>query len=81
MIAEIILTDEFKAGVEFSLTNQGAAKVGGFKLDSVASGLKYALTGTRGNINIDLFESNKKNGFYIIGAFFVFSGLRPKQYL
>jgi len=58
MIAEVKLTDNFKQGVEFALTNQGAAITGGFKLDSGAAGLSYALTGTQGNINVNLLQTN-----------------------
>ncbi|MFT7008485.1 MAG: general secretion pathway protein D [Colwellia sp.] len=59
MIAEVVLTDEFKQGVDFSLTNQGDASViGGFTLDSGSGGLSYALSGVRGSLNIDLFQKN-----------------------
>jgi general secretion pathway protein D len=61
VIAEVVLTDEFKQGVDFSLTNQGAASViGGFTMDSGSGGLTYALTGVRGSLNIDLFQKNDK---------------------
>lgn len=59
MIAEVVLTDEFKQGVDFSLTNQGdASVVGGFTIDSGSGGLSYALAGVRGSLNIDLFQKN-----------------------
>ncbi|MDT0602809.1 secretin N-terminal domain-containing protein [Thalassotalea castellviae] len=58
MIAEVVLSDEFKSGVEFSLSNLGAAKVGGFNLTSGTSGLSYVLSGTRGQVSLELFQSN-----------------------
>ncbi len=59
MIAEVKLTDEFKQGVSFSLTNQGTATpTGGFKFDSDAKGLTYLLTGNNGKLNINLLQKN-----------------------
>jgi general secretion pathway protein D len=59
MIAEVKLTDEFKQGVSFSLTNQGTATpTGGFKFTQGATGLTYLLTGNNGNLNINLFQKN-----------------------
>ncbi|WDE03946.1 hypothetical protein SG34_021625 [Thalassomonas viridans] len=58
VIAEVQLIDSFKNGVEFNLTNNGAELTGGFNLSSGATGLSYALTGTRGKFEVDLFEKN-----------------------
>jgi len=59
VIAEVQLTDEFKQGVSFSLTNKGTADVtGGFNLSSGSAGLSYALTGMKGSFNLDLFQTN-----------------------
>jgi len=59
MIAEVKLTDIFKQGVEFALTNQGdAALVGGFDLKSGSAGLSYLLTGAQGNISYSLLQTN-----------------------
>lgn len=58
MIAEVSLTDEFKQGVEFALTNMGATTVGGFNLQSNSSGLTYALSGTTGKLAVNLLQTN-----------------------
>ena len=58
MIAEVTLSDVFQQGVEFALTNQGANKVGGYKLGGDKTGLSYILSGTLGNINLNLLETN-----------------------
>lgn len=59
MIAEVKLTDVFKQGVEFALTNQGnAAITGGFDLSSGIGGLSYLLTGAQGSISYNLFQTN-----------------------
>jgi len=59
MIAEVKLTDEFKSGVDFELTNQGSAsKVGGFNLSSGSSGLSYVLSGAQGELTFSLFQKN-----------------------
>lgn len=59
MIAEVKLTDNFKQGVDFLLTNQGeASKVGGFNLSSGSTGLNYVLSGADGRITFSLFQSN-----------------------
>jgi general secretion pathway protein D len=59
VIAEVVLTDEFKQGVDFTLTNRGnASVVGGFSLASGSEGLSYALAGVKGSLNIDLFQKN-----------------------
>tara|TARA_R110002167_G_scaffold366448_1_gene597395 strand:- start:17367 stop:19418 length:2052 start_codon:yes stop_codon:yes gene_type:complete len=59
MIAEVKLTDEFKNGVSFELTNKGSADItGNFNLANTSSGLSYVLTGARGNLTIDLFQKN-----------------------
>ena len=58
-IAEVTLTDNFRAGVEFNLTNRGINRAGGFNLrNSSEGGLSYVLTGTRGNITATLLNSN-----------------------
>jgi general secretion pathway protein D len=60
MIAEVTLTDTFKSGVEFLLTNQGnATNIGGFSIGSGATGLSYILTGARGNFTLDLLQRNE----------------------
>ena len=59
MIAEVKLTDIFKQGVEFALTNKGEASiVGGFNLTNGATGLSYLLTGSQGSISYDLLQTN-----------------------
>lgn len=58
MIAEVTLTDEFKQGVEFALTNQGASKQGGFNLDSSDAGLSYVLSGTAGRLEFNLLQKD-----------------------
>jgi general secretion pathway protein D len=58
MIAEVKLTDEFKQGVEFALTNKGAAITGGFDLTSGSGGLSYLLTGTQGSLSYSLLQTN-----------------------
>jgi len=58
MIAEVKLTDEFKQGVEFALTNKGAAVTGGFDLTSGAGGLSYLLTGSQGSLSYNLLQTN-----------------------
>ncbi|WP_220492844.1 MULTISPECIES: secretin N-terminal domain-containing protein [unclassified Pseudoalteromonas] len=58
MIAEVTLTDEFKQGVEFALTNQGVAKQGGFKLNSTDTGLSYVLSGMQGSFTLNLLQKN-----------------------
>lgn len=59
VIAEVKLTDAFKSGVNFNLTNQGDASLsGGFNLGSSATGLSYVLTGAKGSVNINLLQSN-----------------------
>jgi len=58
MIAEVKLTDVFKQGVEFALTNKGAAVTGGFDLKSGAGGLSYLLTGSQGSISYNLLQTN-----------------------
>jgi len=58
MIAEVKLTDEFKSGVDFMLTNQGAEKVGGFNLFGSGTGLSYVLSGTKGEVTVDLLQTN-----------------------
>ncbi|PHS21106.1 MAG: hypothetical protein COA85_13405 [Robiginitomaculum sp.] len=59
MIAEVKLTDVFKQGVEFALTNQGSASVsGGFNLNNGASGLSYILSGLRGKLTLNLLQTN-----------------------
>jgi general secretion pathway protein D len=58
MIAEVTLTDEFKQGVEFALTNQGASKQGGFNLDSNDTGLSYVLSGMQGSLSLNLLQKN-----------------------
>lgn len=58
-IAEIKLTDAFKSGVQFNLTNQGVANVtGGFDLSSGSTGLSYILSGMKGSLNVNLLQSN-----------------------
>lgn len=58
MIAEVTLTDEFKQGVEFALTNQGASKQGGFNLENGGSGLSYVLSGTAGKLDFNLLQKD-----------------------
>ena len=58
MIAEVTLTDEFKQGVEFALTNQGASKQGGFNLENGGSGLSYVLSGTAGKFEFNLLQKD-----------------------
>ncbi|MGL1957056.1 MAG: hypothetical protein OCD00_07045 [Colwellia sp.] len=59
MIAEVKLTDVFKQGVEFALTNLGdAALTGGFDFQSGATGLTYLLTGAQGHISYNLLQTN-----------------------
>lgn len=61
MIAEVTLTDEFKQGVEFALTNKGADVQGGFNLESSigeSQGLSYVLSGTRGSIALNLLQKD-----------------------
>jgi len=59
MIAEVTLTDVFKQGVEFALTNQGdASLVGGFNLESGSGGLSYVLSGMQGSLTYDLLQTN-----------------------
>ncbi|WP_206008472.1 secretin N-terminal domain-containing protein [Pseudoalteromonas sp. SA25] len=58
MIAEVTLTDEFKQGVEFALTNQGANKQGGFNLENNDAGLSYVLSGTNGSLEFNLLQKN-----------------------
>lgn len=58
MIAEVSLTDVFKQGVEFALTNLGATSQGGFNLESNSTGLTYALSGTAGSLAINLLQTN-----------------------
>lgn len=58
MIAEVTLTDEFKQGVEFALTNQGASKQGGFNLNSNDAGLSYVLSGTAGKLEFNLLQKD-----------------------
>ncbi|MFD2168193.1 type II secretion system protein GspD [Thalassotalea euphylliae] len=58
-IAEVTLTDTFKSGVEFVLTNQGVEKTGGFNLSSGGTGLNYVLSGTNGSLEATLFQSNE----------------------
>ncbi|WDE13272.1 type II secretion system protein GspD [Thalassomonas haliotis] len=59
VIAEVKLTDEFKSGVDFNLTNQGSATTaGGFNLEGSDTGLSYVLSGTRGKLSVSLFQKN-----------------------
>lgn len=58
MIAEVTLTDEFKQGVEFALTNRGANVQGGFNLDNNADGLSYLLSGSSGKLAFNLLQKN-----------------------
>lgn len=59
MIAEVTLTDSFKQGVDFVLTNQGgAAQIGGFNLSSGSGGLTYLLSGSQGSLTFNLLQSN-----------------------
>ena len=59
MIAEVTLTDEFRSGVEFALKSGDYAlnSKGAFGLDKVG-GLSYILTGSRGSVNVNMFEGN-----------------------
>ena len=59
MIAEVKLTDAFKSGVDFFLTNQGdATQVGGFNLRSGSAGLSYILSGAQGSLTVNLLQTN-----------------------
>ncbi|REL26112.1 hypothetical protein DXX93_05660 [Thalassotalea euphylliae] len=59
VIAEVQLTDEFRQGVSFSLTNRGLANTrGGFNINSGSDGFSYTLTGVDGEFNLTLFESS-----------------------
>jgi len=59
MIAEVKLTDVFKQGVEFALTNQGSAtETGGFNLSKGVAGLKYVLSGLDGKLTLNLLQTN-----------------------
>lgn len=59
MIAEVKLTDVYKQGVDFVLTNQGdATKIGGFNLSSGSDGLSYLLSGARGSLTFNLLQTN-----------------------
>ncbi|WP_405598800.1 MULTISPECIES: secretin N-terminal domain-containing protein [unclassified Pseudoalteromonas] len=59
VIAEVSLTDEFKQGVEFSFNNgsYGLSTKGAF-MDGGFGGLSYLLSGPRGDLAVNLFESN-----------------------
>jgi general secretion pathway protein D len=59
VIAEVKLTDEFKQGVSFTLSNTGKnSATGSFSLTSGSTGLAYSLTGANGSVDLSLFESN-----------------------
>ena len=59
MIAEVKLTDAYKQGVDFVLTNQGDAKeVGGFNLSGGSAGLTYLLSGSKGSLTFNLLQTN-----------------------
>ena len=58
MIAEVTLTDEFKQGVEFALSNRGAVVQGGFNLENGSDGLSYLLSGTSGKLAFNLLQKN-----------------------
>ena len=59
LIAEVKLTDIFKQGVTFALSNLGADITGGFSLESKSDkGLTYSLKGASGNIALNLLETN-----------------------
>ncbi|WPU30917.1 secretin N-terminal domain-containing protein [Pseudoalteromonas piscicida] len=59
LIAEVKLTDIFKQGVTFALSNLGADITGGFSLESKSdTGLTYSLKGASGNIALNLLETN-----------------------
>jgi len=59
VIAEVKLSDTFKQGVDFVLTNQGGAStVGGFNLSSGSKGLTYLLSGSDGSLTLNLLRTN-----------------------
>jgi general secretion pathway protein D len=59
VIAEVTLTDSYKSGIDFLLTNSGdISQIGGFNLASGAAGLNYILTGAKGRLTIDLSQGN-----------------------
>jgi len=59
IIAEVKLTDEFKQGVDFKLTNQGTSNItGGYNLTNGAGGLSYILTGAKGSLDVSLFQKD-----------------------
>src|SRR5690606_7513467 len=59
IIAEVTLTDKFRQGVEFALTegNSTARTIGAFGAGEFG-GLSYALTGSFGRVNLNLFQSD-----------------------
>jgi len=59
VIAEVSLTDEFKQGVEFAFNsgNYGLSTEGAFFGDGFG-GLSYLLTGARGQLALNLFQTN-----------------------
>jgi general secretion pathway protein D len=59
MIAEVTLTDEFKQGVEFAFSdgNYGLSTKGAFFGDGFG-GLSYLLQGAKGQVALNLFQSN-----------------------
>lgn len=59
LIAEVTLTDEFKQGVEFRFSegNYSLSTVGALMGDGFG-GMSYLLGGSKGNLDIDLFEKN-----------------------
>jgi len=58
LIAEVKLTDAFKQGVEFALSNVGGTVQGGYTAAAGSAGLNYILSGTKGSLTIDLLQSN-----------------------
>lgn len=59
MIAEVKLTDTFKQGVDFFLTNKGTTIApGGFSAASGSGGLTYLLSGLNGSLTVNLLQTN-----------------------
>ncbi|RJE76937.1 hypothetical protein BGP78_10955 [Pseudoalteromonas sp. MSK9-3] len=61
LIAEVTLTDEFKQGVEFALSNKDSATSTGFYNLAFKNGLTYTLSGLDGKYAVSLLETNKKS--------------------
>ena len=60
IIAEVTLADEFKQGVEFAFSNgnYGLSTTGAFMGEGGFGGLSYLLEGTKGQLAINLLQTN-----------------------